>query len=124
MARACQTADDERDTGVGRLQRCVAPKGVIARTRSSYVAVVRWRGADPQGGISVTFLLDSGALITLERNERSMSASLNAAEITRELRLTHCGVVGRGEVGRQARLARALLGAMCVHWIALLGRSR
>jgi hypothetical protein len=102
----------------------VVSSSLIARTRSSYVAVVRWRGADPQGGISVMFLLDSGALITLERNERSMSASLNSAEITRELRLTHCGVVGRGEVGRQPRLARALPGAMRVHWIAPLGRSR
>jgi hypothetical protein len=90
--------------------------------------VVRGRrplaGRGPQGGISVMFLLDSGALITLERNERSMSASLDPAEITRELRLTHCGVVGRGEVGRQPRLARALPGAMRVHWIAPLGRSR
>ena len=60
----------------------------------------------------MTLVLDSGALIALERNERSMWARLKAAEITRELPLTHGGVVGQVWRGgpRQARLARALQG--------------
>ena len=41
--------------------------------------------ADPQGAISVTLVLDGGALIALERNERSMWARLKAAEVAHEL---------------------------------------
>jgi hypothetical protein len=60
----------------------------------------------------VTLVLDSGALVALERNDRSMWARLKAAEITRELPMTHGGVVGQVWRGgpRQARLARALQG--------------
>jgi hypothetical protein len=60
----------------------------------------------------VTLVLDSGALVALERNERSMWARLKAAEIAREPPLTHGGVVGQVWRGgpRQARLARALQG--------------
>jgi hypothetical protein len=60
----------------------------------------------------VTLVLDSGALIALERNQRSMWARLKAAEIARELPLTHGGVVGQVWRGgpRQAQLARALQG--------------
>jgi hypothetical protein len=60
----------------------------------------------------VTLVLDSGALIALERNERSMWARLKAAEIAREPPLTHGGVLGQVWRGgpRQARLARALQG--------------
>lgn len=60
----------------------------------------------------MTLVLDSGALIAIERNERSMWARLKAAEVARELPLTHGGVVGQVWRGgpRQARLARALQG--------------
>lgn len=60
----------------------------------------------------MTLVLDSGALVALERNERSMWARLKAAEFARELPLTHGGVVGQVWRGghRQARLARALRG--------------
>ena len=60
----------------------------------------------------MTLVLDSGALIALERNQRSMWARLKAAEIARELPLTHGGVVGQVWRGgpRQAQLARALQG--------------
>ena len=60
----------------------------------------------------MTLVLDSGALVALERNERSMWARLKAAEIAREPPLTHGGVVGQVWRGgpRQARLARALQG--------------
>jgi hypothetical protein len=59
----------------------------------------------------VSLLLDSGALIALERNDRLMWRRLKEAWIRREPAVTHGGVVGqvwRGDGGRQARLARAL----------------
>lgn len=57
-------------------------------------------------------VLDSGALIALERNERSMWARLKAAQIAGELPVTHAGVLGQVWRGgpRQARLSRALDG--------------
>lgn len=60
----------------------------------------------------MTLVLDSGALIALERNERSMWVRLKAAELAGELPVTHGGVVGQVWRGgpRQARLARALRG--------------
>jgi hypothetical protein len=60
----------------------------------------------------VTLVLDSGALIALERNQRSMWVRLKAVEVAGELPLTHGGVVGQVWRGgpRQARLARALQG--------------
>ena len=73
----------------------------------------------------MTLVLDSGALIALERNERSMWARLKAAEITRELPLTHGGVVGQVWRGgpRQARLARALQGVDVRPLDRALGRA-
>jgi Ser/Thr protein kinase RdoA (MazF antagonist) len=73
----------------------------------------------------VTLVLDSGALVALERNQRSMWARLKTAEITREVPLTHGGVVGqvwRGEP-RQARLARALQGVDVRPLDRALGRA-
>jgi hypothetical protein len=60
----------------------------------------------------VTLVLDSGALIALERNERPMWARLKAAQLAGELPVTHAGVLGQAWRGspRQARLARALDG--------------
>ena len=57
-------------------------------------------------------ILDAGALIALDRNERSMWVRLKALEAAGELPVTHGGVVGQAWRGgaRQARLARALAG--------------
>lgn len=60
----------------------------------------------------MTLVLDSGALIALDRNERPMWARLKATQLAGELPVTHAGVVGQVWRGgpRQARLARALDG--------------
>ena len=73
----------------------------------------------------MTLVLDGGALIALERNERSMWARLKAAEVARELPLTHGGVVGQVWRGgpRQARLARALRGVDVRPLDRALGRA-
>jgi hypothetical protein len=73
----------------------------------------------------VTLVLDSGGLIAIERNERSMWARLKAAEVARELPLTHGGVVGQVWRGgpRQARLARALQGVDVRPLDRALGRA-
>jgi hypothetical protein len=58
-------------------------------------------------------VLDSGALIALERNDRSMWRRLKAAARAGTVALTHGGVVGqvwRGRGPREARLAEALAG--------------
>ena len=69
----------------------------------------------PQGGLSwpVKLVLDSGALIALERNDRSMWRRIKAAVRGGVVPVTHGGVVGqvwRGHGSRQARLAEALAG--------------
>lgn len=73
----------------------------------------------------MTLVLDSGALIALERNERSMWARLKAAEVAHELPLTHGGVVGQVWRGgpRQARLGRALQGVDVCPLDHALGRA-
>lgn len=60
----------------------------------------------------MTLVLDSGALIALDRNERSMWTRLKAAHASATPPLTHAGVLGQVWRGgaRQARLARALKG--------------
>ena len=60
----------------------------------------------------MTLVLDSGALIALERNERPMWTRLKAAQLSGERPLTHAGVLGQAWRGgpRQSRLAQALLG--------------
>jgi hypothetical protein len=60
----------------------------------------------------VTLVLDSGALIALERNERPMWVRLKAAERSDEVPLTHGGVLGQVWRGGppQARLSVALRG--------------
>jgi hypothetical protein len=60
----------------------------------------------------VSLVLDSGALVALERNERPMWVRLKAAQMDGDLPLTHAGVLGQVWRGgpRQARLSRALDG--------------
>ncbi len=56
-------------------------------------------------------VLDAGALIALDRNDRAMWRRLKAAHLAGVLAVTHGGVVGqawRGGGARQASLARAL----------------
>lgn len=60
----------------------------------------------------MSLVLDSGALVALERNERPMWVRLKAAQIERDLPLTHAGVLAQVWRGgpRQARLSQALGG--------------
>lgn len=60
----------------------------------------------------MTLVLDAGALIALDRNERPMWVRLKAARAAGELPVTHGGVVAQVWRGgaRQARLAQALAG--------------
>jgi len=61
----------------------------------------------------MTLLLDSGALIALERNDRLMWRRLKAALQREEIPITHGGVVGqawRGLGPRSALLSKALDG--------------
>lgn len=58
-------------------------------------------------------VLDSGALIALERNDRSMWRRLKAALLAEQVPVSHGGVVGqvwRAGGPRQALLAKALAG--------------
>lgn len=73
----------------------------------------------------MTLVLDTGALIALERNERSMWRRLKAAETDGEPPVTHGGVLGQAWRGtpRQARLARALQGIDVRPLDAALGRA-
>jgi len=82
-------------------------------------------------------VLDNGALIALERNDRAMWRRLKLALIAEEVPLTHGGIVGqawRGRGPRQALLAKALegmeirpldraLGRAAGELLALAGRS-
>lgn len=60
----------------------------------------------------MSLVLDSGALVALERNERAMWIRLKAAQTEGVLPLTHAGVLGQVWRGgpRQARLSEALQG--------------
>jgi hypothetical protein len=60
----------------------------------------------------VSLVLDTGALVALERNERQMWVRLKAAQLGGELPVTHAGVLGQVWRGgpRQARLSHALAG--------------
>ena len=61
----------------------------------------------------MTLVLDSGALIALERNDRSMWRRLKAALLAGSVPISHGGVIGqawRGRGARQALLAKALDG--------------
>jgi hypothetical protein len=59
----------------------------------------------------VRLILDSGALIALERNDRAMWRRLKLALLNEQVPLSHGGVIGqawRGRGSRQALLAKAL----------------
>jgi len=73
----------------------------------------------------MTLLLDSGALIALDRNERPMWTRLKAAELAGDLPITHAGVVGQVWRGgpRQARLSQVLGGVDVRSLDASLGRA-
>lgn len=60
----------------------------------------------------MSLVLDSGALVALERNERRMWVRLKAAQLDGDLPVTHAGVLGQVWRGgpRQARLSQALSG--------------
>jgi hypothetical protein len=60
----------------------------------------------------VTTILDAGALIALDRNDRAMWVRLKGLHVAGERPVTHGGVVGQVWRGgpRQARLATALAG--------------
>jgi hypothetical protein len=61
----------------------------------------------------VSLVLDSGALIALEKNDRAMWRRLKAALVANSVPVTHGGIVGqawRGGGPRQALLSRALAG--------------
>ena len=60
----------------------------------------------------MSIILDAGALVALERNERPMWVRLKAALLDGESPQTHAGVLGQAWRGgpRQARLAAALAG--------------
>jgi hypothetical protein len=61
----------------------------------------------------VTLVLDSGALIALERADRRMWRRLKAALLAEDVPLTHAGIIAqvwRGDGPRQSLLARALAG--------------
>ena len=69
------------------------------------------QGAEP--GNEVSLVLDSGALIALEKNDRAMWRRLKAALVANSVPVTHGGIVGqawRGGGPRQALLSRALAG--------------
>ncbi|MFI5308714.1 MAG: twitching motility protein PilT [Polyangiales bacterium] len=58
------------------------------------------------------WVLDSGALTALERNDRAMWRRFKAAALAGEVAVSHGGVVGqawRGRGPRQALLAKALI---------------
>ena len=73
----------------------------------------------------MTLVLDAGALIALDRNERPMWTRLKAAAERAELPVTHGGVTGQVWQGgpRQARLATALAGIEIKALGENLGRS-
>jgi hypothetical protein len=61
----------------------------------------------------VTVVLDAGALVAVERDEREMVAIIKRERLADRAPLTHGGVIGqvwRGGYGRQANLARLIRG--------------
>lgn len=73
----------------------------------------------------MSLVLDSGALVALERDERAMWTRLKAAQLVGELPVTHAGVLGQVWRGgpRQARLSQALAGVDVHALDEALGRA-
>ena len=102
---------------------------IRAATRAAHARAIVVRGAEaePQvaGGGAVTVVLDTGALVSIERGDRALVALLKAELLSGRTPVTHGGVVGqawRGGSGRQANLARALAGLEIVALDDALGR--
>lgn len=71
-------------------------------------------------------VLDNGALIALERNDRAMWRRLKLALVTEQVPLCHGGIIGqawRGRGPRQALLAKALDGLEILPLDEELGRA-
>jgi hypothetical protein len=74
----------------------------------------------------MSVILDSGAFLALERNDRAMWRRLKGALLSGHPPLTHGGVIAqvwRGGTGRQARLAQALQAVETVPLDGGLGRQ-
>lgn len=74
----------------------------------------------------MSLILDAGAFLALERNDRAMWRRLKAAVLAGEPPLTHGGVVAqvwRGGTGRQVPLSRALQAIDVIALDATLGRA-
>ena len=74
----------------------------------------------------MTLVLDSGALIALEKNDRAMWRRLKSSLVAGEAPVSHGGIVGqawRGGGPRQALLAQALLAIDVRVLDASLGRA-
>ena len=73
----------------------------------------------------MSLVLDSGALVALERNERPMWVRLKAAQLDGDIPLTHAGVLAQVWRGgaRQARLSQALGGIEVRAFDEPLGRA-
>lgn len=74
----------------------------------------------------MTLVLDSGALIALERGDRAMWRRLKAAQIEESVPVSHGGIVGqtwRGAGPRQALLAKVLEGIEIRALDTALGRA-
>jgi len=73
----------------------------------------------------MSLILDAGAFVALERNERAMWRRLKATRRSGTPPMTHGGVIAqvwRGGTGRQAQLARALHAVEVVPLDGELGR--
>lgn len=73
----------------------------------------------------MTLVLDAGALVAIERGDRTVAALVKRERLAGIPPLTHGGVVGqvwRGGSGRQATLARLLAGVEIVPLDDALGR--
>ena len=73
----------------------------------------------------MTLILDSGAFIAIERNDRAMWRRLKTALLQQDVPVSHGGVVGQVWRGRarQARLIMALAGADVRPLTDSLGRA-
>lgn len=73
----------------------------------------------------MTLVLDAGALIALERNQRPMWTRLKALQAAGDVPVTHGGVLGQAWRGgpRQARLAAAVEGITVEPIDQALGRA-
>lgn len=59
----------------------------------------------------MTYVLDAGAFIAVERGDRFTNALIKAELVARRTPVTHAGIIGqvwRGGTGRQARIAKLI----------------